>query len=194
MAQLYQELVLRKHEVELERKCKGPTPTNNNLAMQLYAKIHNRINLKSDVMMAVTCSNEANIAHVANYGDLCRHALCRGKRNAVKHFWGECWRNPNNNKNKLRSNNDRPNFDRGMKLGFRTNPGGNNFSGSINNGSNNIINSGFKQDRFGGKPNFRSNSNSQGFDRKDGSYYNKSRGDNKYSKRPRFWSEGWKLY
>ena len=33
-------------------------------------------------MMAVTCSNEANIAHVANYRDLCRHVLCRGKRNA----------------------------------------------------------------------------------------------------------------
>ena len=35
MAKLYQELVLRKHEVELEQKFKGPTPTNNHLAMQL---------------------------------------------------------------------------------------------------------------------------------------------------------------
>ena len=90
MAKLYQELVLRKHEVELEQKFNGPTPTNNNSAMQLYAKIHNRNNSKSDVMMAITCSNEANIAHVANYGDLCRHVLCRGKRNAAKHLWSEC--------------------------------------------------------------------------------------------------------
>jgi hypothetical protein len=90
MAKLYQELVLRKHEVELEQKFKGPTPTNNHLAMQLYAKIHNRNNSKSDVMMAVTCSNEANIAHVANYRDLCRHVLCRGTRNAAKHLWSEC--------------------------------------------------------------------------------------------------------
>ena len=49
MSKLYQELVLRKHEVELEQKFKGPTPTNNNLAMQLYAKIHSRNNSKSDV-------------------------------------------------------------------------------------------------------------------------------------------------
>ena len=33
MAKLYQELVLQKHEVELEQKFKGPTPTNNNLAI-----------------------------------------------------------------------------------------------------------------------------------------------------------------
>jgi hypothetical protein len=79
MATLYQKLVLRKHEVDLEQKFKGPTPTNNNLAMQLYAKIHSRNNSKSDVMMAITCSNETNNAHVANYGDLCRHVLCRGK-------------------------------------------------------------------------------------------------------------------
>jgi hypothetical protein len=71
MATLYQELVLRKHEVDSEQKFKGPTPTNNNLAIQLYAKIHSRNNSKSDVMMAITCSNEANIAHVANYGDPC---------------------------------------------------------------------------------------------------------------------------
>jgi hypothetical protein len=83
---LYQELVLRKHEVDSEQKFKGQTPTNNNLAIQLYAKIHSRNNSKSDVMMAITCSNEANIAHVANYGDLCRHVLCRGKRNSAKHL------------------------------------------------------------------------------------------------------------
>ena len=186
MATLYQELVLRKHEVELEQKFKGPTPTNNNLAMQLYAKIHSTNNSKSDVMMAITCSNEANIAHVANYGDLCRHALCREKRNLANHLWSKCRRNPDNSQNKLRSNNDRSKFDRGIKHGIRTNPEGNNFPGSVNNGSNNIINSGFKQDRFGGKPNFRSNSNSQGFDWKDGNYYNKSRGDNKYSKKKLF--------
>ena len=133
-------------------------------------------------MMAVTCSNEANIAHVANYGDLCRRVLCRGKRNAAKHLWSECRRNHNNNQNKLRSNNDRSEFDRGIKHGFRTNPGGNNFPGSINNGTNNIINSGFKPDWFGGKPNFRSNYNLQGSVQKDGNYNNKSRGDHKYSK------------
>ena len=97
-------------------------------------------------------------------------------------MWSECRRNPNNSQNLLRSNNDRPKFDRGIKQGFRTNFGGNNFPGSINNETNNIINSGFKQDRFGGNPNFRSNSNSQGFVRKDGNSYNKSRGDHKYSK------------
>ena len=42
MANLYQELVLRKHEVELVQKCKGPTPMNNHLAMQLYAKIQQK--------------------------------------------------------------------------------------------------------------------------------------------------------
>ena len=104
MADLYQEMVLRKHEVELEQKFEGPTPTNNNLAMQLYAKINNRNNSRSDVMMAVTCSNEANIAHVANYRDLCRHVLCRGKRTTAKHLWSECRCNPNNNQNKLRPN------------------------------------------------------------------------------------------
>ena len=129
MADLYQELVLRKHEVELEQKFKGPAPTNNHFAMQLYNKIHNKNNSKSDVMMAVTCSNEANIAHVANYRDLCRHVLCRGKRNAAKYLWSECRRNPNNNQKLLRPNNDRPKFDRGNKNGFRTNSGCNNFPG-----------------------------------------------------------------
>ena len=32
MAILYQKLVLKKHEVDLEQKFKGPTPTNNNSA------------------------------------------------------------------------------------------------------------------------------------------------------------------
>ena len=118
--------------------------------------------------------------YVANYRDLCRHGLCRGKRNAAKHLWSKCRRNPNNSQNLLRSNNDRPKFDRGIKQGFRTNFGGNNFPGTINNGTNNIINFGFKQDRFGGKPNFRSNSNSQGFVWKDGNSNNKFRGDHKY--------------
>ena len=77
MANLYQELVLRKHEVDLELKFKRPSPTNNNLAIQLHAKINNRHNSKSAGMMAIPCSNEVNIAHVANYGDLCRHVLCR---------------------------------------------------------------------------------------------------------------------
>ena len=88
MSSLYQELVLRKHEVELEQKFNGPTPTNNNLAMQLYAKIHNRNILKSDVMMAIRGSNEANIAHVANYGDLCRHPSCQRKTEFGKTFVG----------------------------------------------------------------------------------------------------------
>ena len=179
MSTLYQELVLRKHEVELEQKFKGPTPTNNNLAMQLYAKVHSRSTLKSDIMMAIKGSNEANIAHVANYGDLCRHPLCRGKRNSAKHLWSECRRNPNNLQNKLRHNNDRSKFDRGIKNGIRTNSGGNNFPGSSNIGSNNIINSGFKQDRVGGKPNFRSNSNYRGSERRDGKSINNSRGDSK---------------
>ena len=181
MSTLYQELVLRKHEVELEQKFKGPTPTNNNLAMQLYAKVHSRSTLKSDIMMAIKGSNEANIAHVANYGDLCRHPLCRGKRNSAKHLWSECRRNPNNLQNKLRHNNDRSKFDRGIKNGIRTNSGGNNFPGSSNFRSNNIINSGFKQDRVGSKPNFRSNSNYRGSERRDGKSVNNSRGDSKYS-------------
>ena len=46
MANLYQELVLRKHEVDLELKFKGPSPTNNNLAIQLHAKINNKHNSK----------------------------------------------------------------------------------------------------------------------------------------------------
>ena len=71
MATLYQELVLRKHEVDLEMKFKGPSSTNNNLAIQLHAKINNKNNSKSSGMMAISCSNEVNIAHVANYGDLC---------------------------------------------------------------------------------------------------------------------------
>jgi hypothetical protein len=135
---LYQELVLRKREVELEQKFKGPTPTNNKLAMQMYAKVHNRNNSQS-VMMAIPCSNEANIAHVANYDDLCRHVLCRKKRNSAIHLWSE--RNSNISQNKLRFNNDRPNFDRVIKNGFRIKLGGNNFDGSINNGSNISFNS-----------------------------------------------------
>jgi hypothetical protein len=71
MARLYQELVLRKREVDLELKFKGPSPTNNNLAIQLHAKINNRNLSKSAGMMAIPCSNEVNIAHVANHGDLC---------------------------------------------------------------------------------------------------------------------------
>jgi hypothetical protein len=38
MARLYQELMLRKREVDLELKFKGPSPTNNNLAMQLHSR------------------------------------------------------------------------------------------------------------------------------------------------------------
>ena len=86
MASLYQELVLRKHEVDLELKFKGPSPTNNTLAIQLHAKINNRLNFKSAGMMAIPCYNEVNIAHVANYGELCRYVLCRGNRNAAKYL------------------------------------------------------------------------------------------------------------
>jgi hypothetical protein len=182
-SKLYHELVLRKCEVELEHKIKGPNPTKNNLAMQSYAKIYNRNKSKSDVMMAMPCLNEANIAHVAIYGDLCQHALCRGKRNSAKHLWSECRRSPNNNQNKIRSNITGPKYDRGVKNRFRTIPGGNNFPESNNNGSYNIINSGSKPDRFGGKQNYRSNSNYQGYDRKDGNSYEKSRGGNQYSKK-----------
>ena len=159
MADLYQELLLRKHEVELEQKFKGPTPTNNNLAMQLYAKIHNRNHSKSDVMMAVTCSNEVNIAHVTNYLDLCRHVLCRGKRTAAYHLWSECRRIPNNNQNKLRPNIAGTKYDRGGNNGFKANHGGNKFSGSNINGTTNIINSGSNPSRIGGKQNFGNNSN-----------------------------------
>jgi hypothetical protein len=57
MARLYQELVLRKREVDLEFNFKGPSSTNNNLAIQLYAKINNRKLSKSAGMMAISCSN-----------------------------------------------------------------------------------------------------------------------------------------
>ena len=73
MANLYQELVLRKHEVDLELKFKGPSPLNNNMAIQLHAKINYKNNSKTAGMMAIPCPNEINIAHVANYGDLCRY-------------------------------------------------------------------------------------------------------------------------
>ena len=89
MKRSYQQLVLRKREVELEMKFKGPSPTNNNLAIQLHAKINNKNHSKSAGMMAMACTNEVNIAHVANYGDLCRHVLCRGKRKSAKHLWSE---------------------------------------------------------------------------------------------------------
>jgi hypothetical protein len=154
MTNLYQELVLRKREVDLELKFKGPNPTNNNLAIQLHAKINNRHNSKSTVMMAVPCPNEVNISHVANNGDLCRHVLCRGKRNSAKYLWSECRRNPNNNQNILRTNIAGTKYARGGKNGFSTNYGGNKFSGSNNNGSNNIINSGSNPSRVGGKQNF----------------------------------------
>ena len=53
MVRLYQELVLRKRELDLELKFKGPSLTNNNLAIQLHAKINNRSPSKSAGMMAV---------------------------------------------------------------------------------------------------------------------------------------------
>ena len=181
MANLYQEMVLRKHEVDLELKFKGPSPTNNNLAMQLHAKINNRHNSKSAGMMTIPCSNEVNIAHVANYGDLCRHVLCRGKRTAAKHLWSECRRNPNNNQNKLRPNIAGTKYDRGGNNGFKANYGGNKFSGSNKNSTNNIINSGSNPSRIGGKQNFGNNSNYRGPERRYGKSFNKSRGDDKYS-------------
>ena len=176
MANLYQELVLRKHEVDLELKFKGPSPLNNNLAIQLHANINYKNNSKTAGMMAIPCQNEVNIAHVANYGDLCRHALCRGKRENANHLWSVCRRNLNSNQNKLRSNNAGLKFDREAKNGFRTNLGGNNFPGSINNGTNNIINFGFKQDR-GGKQNFENNSNYRGSERRDSKSFNNSHGN-----------------
>ena len=66
-------------------------------------------------------------------------------------------------------------FDQGAKNGFRTNPRGNNFPGSINKRTNNIINFGFKQDRFGDKQNFGNNSNYRGSERRDGKSFNNSR-------------------
>jgi hypothetical protein len=41
IANLYQELMLRKRKVDLELKFKGPNLTINNLATQLHAKINN---------------------------------------------------------------------------------------------------------------------------------------------------------
>ena len=55
MANLYQELVLRKHEVDLELKFKGPSPLNNNLAIQLHANINYKNNSKTAGMMAIPC-------------------------------------------------------------------------------------------------------------------------------------------
>ena len=132
-------------------------------------------------MMAIQCSNEANIAHVANYGDLCRHVLCRGKRNSAKHLWSECRCNPNNTQNKLRPNIAGIKYDRGGNNGFKTNHGGNKFAGSIINGTTNITNSGSNPSRFGGKQNFGNNSDYRGHERRDGKSFNNSRGDNKYS-------------
>ena len=68
-------------------------------------------------------------------------------------------------------------FDQGAKNGFRTNPGGNNFPGSNNNGSNNITNSGSNPSRFGGKQNFENNSLYRGPERRDGKLFNNSRGN-----------------
>ena len=181
LANFYQELVLWKHEVDLELKFKGPSSLNNNSAIQLQAKINYKHYSKTAGMMAIPCPNEVNIAHVANYGDLCRHALCRGKRKTAKHLWSECRRNPNSNNNKLRSNNTGTKFDRGAKNGLRTNLGGNNYPGSNNNGSNNITNYGYNPSRFGGKQNFGNNSNYRGPERRDGKSLNDSRSDNKYS-------------
>jgi hypothetical protein len=55
MANLYQELVLRKHEVDLELKFKGPSPLNNNLAIQLHANINYKNNSKTAGMMEIPC-------------------------------------------------------------------------------------------------------------------------------------------
>ena len=132
-------------------------------------------------MMAVPCQKEANIAHAANYGELCRHVLCRGKRNLAIHLWSECRRNPNSKQNKLRSNIAGTKYDRGGNNGFKTNYGGNKFSESNNNGTNNITISGCNPSRFGGKQNFGNNSNYRGPERRDGKSFNNSRGDDKYS-------------
>ena len=180
MERLYQQLVLRKREVELEMKFKGPSPTNNNLAIQLHAKINNKNHSKSAGMMAMACTNEVNIAHVANYGDLCRHVLCRGKRKSAKHLWSECRRNPNNKQNIFQPNNAGTKYDRGNRHGFSTNQGGNKFPGSSINVSNNIIKSGSNPSRFGGKQNFTNNPNYRGSGRKDGKSATNFRGDNKF--------------
>ena len=96
-------------------------------------------------------------------------------------MWSECRRNPNNKQNILQSINTGTKYDRGIRHGFSTNSGGNKFSGSNNNGSNNIINSGSNPSRFGGKQNFGNNSKYRGFGRTDGKSFSNSRGDNKFS-------------
>ena len=80
---LYQDHVLVEHEVDMYMRYARNNPECNQLAMQLYAKLHKKDQFKAQGLFAAP--SEVNAA-IASFKDFCRQPLCCGKRKFAKHL------------------------------------------------------------------------------------------------------------
>ena len=86
---LYQDHVLLEHEVDMNLRYSGNNTECNQLAMQLYAKLHKKDASKPQGLFAAP--SEVNAA-IASFKDFCRNPLCCGKPKFTKHLYADCWR------------------------------------------------------------------------------------------------------
>ena len=135
------------HEVDMDMRYSGNNPECNQLAMQLYAKLHKKDSSKAQGLFAAP--SEANAA-IASFKDFCRNPLCCGKRKFAKHLFADCWRRGKGNNN-LPTNLVIPKSFVGNRDGFKSDSRGKNYAGKPFNNSNNIINSEVNPPRAGGK-------------------------------------------
>ena len=74
---LYQDHVLLEHEVDMDMRYSGNNPECNQLAMQLYAKLHKKDSSRAQGLFAAP--SEVNAA-IASFKDFCRNPLYCGKQ------------------------------------------------------------------------------------------------------------------
>ena len=113
------------HEVDIDMRYNGNNCKFNQLAMQLYAKLHKKDHSKAQGLFAAP--SKVNAA-IASFEDFCRHPLCCGKRKFVKHLYADCWRR-SKGINNLQPNLVMPKSFAGNRDGFKPDSRGKNLSG-----------------------------------------------------------------
>ena len=92
--------------VDMDLRYSGNNPECNQLAMQLYAKLHKKDASNTQGLFAAP--SEVNVA-ITSFKDFRRNPLCCGKRKFAKHLYADCWRRLNKDNNNFRTNYDKYN-------------------------------------------------------------------------------------
>jgi hypothetical protein len=89
----------------------------NQLAMQLYVKLHKNDGSSPQGLFAAP--SEVN-AVIASFKDFCRNPLCCGTRKFTKLPYADCWRRQNKGITNLRPNNDMSKSFSGARDGYKS--------------------------------------------------------------------------